>query len=909
MPGNQGHSDHVGRTRRTKRKADEEGKPPSGKTKRRTAPKRAASSPKDATRLASSRPAGTVTTPSAATSTPTPKKIPVARPTRSARSYADSSSQRGTGGSSRTAAPTNVGNDCGPAAPATQPSRSNTVNGQQTMVNETRAEKINMLLQNPGLLSLLEAHLPTTSAQPSVLPVDGSANLQDNLADHNPVSLNEAGFNDSVVPNRRSNAVNDSDLSDDKEDELPYEDNDDEDEEHEDASDANTDRGQIGAPNLGESEDEREVSFTEQVGNEPYNPAANARRMHRDLTDPIDEDRPSGPSIDVGELHTHGTSTARHWAVNSRENAAVLNISGVDESAVLTIVQGLKTFISKEMNMSFNKLSEEVRSDREELHKLREDVTQATSIMTTTACSLFIKNPATTPRGKEIQRKICLLPAIFNDNIMLMIVPRVVTGFFATSVLCGSSYTTISSTAIQFYSVLNFSLQPHDRKNLKFSSEVGKMYSKFRYSLLMSSLLALQRNTFNNFSNTLTDSLVDDSESKGEGDDSQGYQRHAMQQQPFWLKHGYIVSEHCVTAGFKMEGGASTDSDETQDNGDATQTTRDNESCDNMDQAPSNDNSQSSTKQKSNRSGPLTRNEIATEASCMLYRIITGVLSRSRNASKLQLFHDLTYLFVGWKHHGSQIDQKSLKMKWEAPLTGDIKYIDGLARTKTVRPSEQRSIKRRILDQIDLDNITLLETLIAEHPELSVLVEHDVLVNGVVTQLRFRVNLIEVACRYLASYITLESAAKSKDALRADQNSLKVIIVLAIGLRIMLDKAIRDLSTQGSAPWINNTGVMVTRGRPRRRSTNNSNSTTQLAQYAFESIDTISIDRLQPSPSKQKDALNQMILKLTEQEFASKMVTLNGSSLKTIGSTEAAGTDSSDQAPIEADEIQGVFAL
>ena len=176
-------------------------------------------------------------------------------------------------------------------------------------------------------------------------------------------------------------------------------------------------------------------------------------------------------------------------------------------------------------------------------------------------------------------------------------------------------------------------------------------------------------------------------------------------------------------------------------------------------------------------------------------------------------------------------------------------------------------MKRLELDQMDLDNITHLEVLISEHPELSLVIEHDVMVNGAVTRLRFRMSVIEVACRYLASYITLDSASNVKDALSADKRILKVILVLAIGIRQLLEKAIKDMSTNGKIPWYKNSVSKVKRVRP-RRSISIGNNPTQLTPYIFESIDGMSLDNLQPPPSKQKQALNQMILKLTEQELA-----------------------------------------
>ena len=320
------------------------------------------------------------------------------------------------------------------------------------------------------------------------------------------------------------------------------------------------------------------------------------------------------------------------------------------------------------------------------------------------------------------------------------------------------------------------------------------------------------------------------------------------------------------------------------------------------------DSSQSSNKPKQNRSGPLTKSEIATEGGAMVYRIITSLLYRSRAASKIQLFHDLTYLFIGWSQHGSPVDQKSLTITWEAPLNTDIDYIDGLARTKVMRPYERGSVPRQEMDQSDLENVGHLENLISEHPELSIIIQHEVLVNATVCQLRYRMNLIEVACRYLAAYITLDSVAKGKDALSTDKHVLKLIIVLSIGLRKLLDEPIRDMASQRSVPWYDNNSAKGKRGRP-KRTCSTTRSGQQPIQYKFEEINGFSLEQLQPPPSKQREVLNQMILKMTEQEYTSKMVRTNGTGRATVNDTAGLSLVGNDVTPIEADKREGVFAL
>lgn len=78
----------------------------------------------------------------------------------------------------------------------------------------------------------------------------------------------------------------------------------------------------------------------------------------------------------------------------------------------------LEDIYFKKMGTSINKIREEVRTGKEDLRTLLENVFQATSIIITAACVLFIKQPATTPSVTMKQRKMYLPPAIFDDNVL-----------------------------------------------------------------------------------------------------------------------------------------------------------------------------------------------------------------------------------------------------------------------------------------------------------------------------------------------------------------------------------------------------------------------------------------------------------------------------------------------------------
>lgn len=661
-------------------------------------------------------------------------------------------------------------------------------------------------------------------------------------------------------------------------------------------------RGTQARVRLGGSDDEQDLSLQDDRSNNADVPSVPKRGVHT-----VDNE-PEG-SGGNGEEESPVVKGSTNECADGIPAEKV--VSGIDETVVVNVVRNLKKSLLKDLQSSFHQVLSEIRTDRESIIKLRDHVSELTSIVTTTATAIFIKHAANQPRGKEIQRKLCLLPAFFNDHFMLMVTPRVVIGFFVNNFASGSTYNVIEDKGVEYLSLMYFSMQPNDKRNEKFSSQVGKVYSKFRYSLLTTSLLAMQENSFNTFQRDSDQSTELEPLPTADAQESSTVSPSvSAMRQPFYLKAGYITGDHCTSVANKQDKRRvnETEDNEQTDGDFPPQVSGDNESTDNI------ESSQSSGKAKVSRNGPLTRDEIATEAASMVYRIGTSVFYRSRQCSKLQLFHDVTYLFTGWGQHDVTIDQRTLKIHWEKEKTTEISYIDDLPRTKLIRPTERRSDIGQDQDKIDTDNIIHLETLISQHPELSLIVEHNVMVENNTCLLRYRINLIEVACRLLASYVTLDSVAKGKEALCTDKRCFKAIVALAIGLRRLMEGSINDLNTKHEVLWANNQIKKGKRGgkrgRPRRLCSSSqatSRPSGSSSEYKFENVNGMSLDQLQPAPSKQKELLNHMILNLTMEEFKARSITNNNGSTSLANAHMNHALLSSRGTRIQADESQSVF--
>ena len=165
----------------------------------------------------------------------------------------------------------------------------------------------------------------------------------------------------------------------------------------------------------------------------------------------------------------------------------------------------------------------------------------------------------------------------------------------------------------------------------------------------------------------------------------------------------------------------------------------------------------------------------------------------------------------------------------------------------------------------------------------------------------------------MAAYITLDSAAKAKDALCVDKRCLKVVTLMALGLRRLMEKAVSVHNRTNSIPWTNNVCSKTRQGRQKRVSTDPSTDSTEREtsgagiKYMFECVNGISLNQILPAPSTQKQLLNNMILSMTSEEFKAKSVDTVEDMFRRSNDDDGQGVSATRGTYIRADEVQGVF--
>lgn len=623
----------------------------------------------------------------------------------------------------------------------------------------------------------------------------------------------------------------------------------------------------------GESENEEEISLR---------PTANSRKRQFQHCEEDEERVEKRGSTDPG-IGRSGEQSGNNSRVTEYRPSPQF-----DETVIVETVRSLNAELRRDAQSSNEALLNELKKERNSNLRMRDDVKFLSSIVTAIAGVVCKKQGVAGPKQKEIQKYLGILPFVFSDNIMVSVLGKCFIGFAIKEAHHGDT-PTLENIGIELIRLMLFAKNPSETKKEKYSSELGLKYSKFRHGILLSSILALQKNSFKTFFTKrghemvkLADMKSNDSKEdfgkSGEDDQKQGATGEiypsifgTKQIQPPWLEPGYIGVEHCDEAARKAENIRDPDLSRTL----SSSFPADNEST-----VGSQSSTVSEDPAKKTNAGIMNRTKlpknvqvtpdlIACEAAGIVYRIITNILHKGRDACRIQLFHELLYPFTSWSQLQKDVNQKSLKLEWQKSESVDMGYYNDPPLMGEVSSLDRFNGAHRIIDEIDSLNMRTLEKYLSEHPEMTLVVEHDVVVSGRTVALRSYMNIMAVAAKLVSSFCTLENNSTVTDILGIHRSSMTVVTVVSLALRKLIDKSVKEVRERSNIPWLNcKTG--------KQKAIKNKKRVGQSLQglsdpsYKFPEISGLSIDDLQPAPSKQKDILGPMLLHLKEAEFKAK---------------------------------------
>ena len=338
--------------------------------------------------------------------------------------------------------------------------------------------------------------------------------------------------------------------------------------------------------------------------------------------------------------------------------------------------------------------------------------------------------------------------------------------------------------------------------------------------------------------------------------------------QPLWLKMGYITAAHCDEAATKAESRKAEEPSRSTDTESCAGSVQSSET-EGRSPKPS---AATNSRARNKRTVSELRNLIGVEAAGQVYRLITSHLHKARDSCKLQMFHDVLYVFTGWSQHQKLIDQRSLRLSWmdRTPSSFLDSWAD-IPRMTEVRVQDRYEAETIKSEEVNSGNLKRVSEFISKHPEMTLVVTHDVMVKGKVQTLRYFVSILEVAAKLLAAFCTLDSNSRAKDILSVHSESFKVVSVIAHTLRSLIDLTMKEVNHDGTVRWADSVAKKKKVSRKLRTGSDDcTDNVPVLNSFKYPIFMGISIDDYLPAPSTQKSVLESMLLSLKEGEFQSK---------------------------------------
>lgn len=554
------------------------------------------------------------------------------------------------------------------------------------------------------------------------------------------------------------------------------------------------------------------------------------------------------------------------------------NASGVqiDDSVVINAVQAMRRDMEEVFRSELRSVKEELNSDKATIKELKEEVSELGVVISTVGSLLVNKNSCGNSKvQKEVDRTLCILRAFFTEKLISTVLSKCLICHCEKLISFGDAQH-FERLGCIFLSLINFSVQPNERKKEKYETEVGKKFSLFRHGILLSSFLALQKNAFGTF---LTEREQQAARDISKVISNRGVYGGANAEtctgngaaedtflgsksvQPRWLRKGFVLVGHCEEASAKAENRKLDDTSNPERSND----------MESFSTSLSEERGNRQPTSKNSRASPymVLKNAIAVEAATRVYRVITNHLHKARDSCKVQMFHDVSYVFTGWSQHQSKIDQKSLKIRWGERASKSFDYMENVPKMTEVKIQERYHSETIQSEEIHSANMKVVSDFISKHPEMTLVISHDVIVGGRVKQLKYLTNVIEVAAKFVASFCTLDTNSRARDILSIDAHGLKVIMIIAIALRAIIDRTIEDTNIDGSVMWAGSVSRKKRAGRRSRLRTED-NAEEGSIEYNYPKVCGIGIDDFLPPPSKQKDVLESMLLTLKSGEFERK---------------------------------------
>ena len=224
------------------------------------------------------------------------------------------------------------------------------------------------------------------------------------------------------------------------------------------------------------------------------------------------------------------------------------------KSEVMDAVRLCGIKVEEVVKSSLEGVVTDLRLYADSIAKMKEDVAEITSMVAALSTMTFNKqNSGTKKYQMEVGKMLCTLHAYFDVKLLCAVISKC---YICHCVTLHQEMGDNLQLGSLLFGLILFSVQPSDRKRENFESVVGKKFSVFRHGILLSSVLALQRNSFGTFLTDrealIADTMRVNNKAPRDGGNDDDFLSRKFKH-PRWLQTGYITMAHCDEAAAKAE--------------------------------------------------------------------------------------------------------------------------------------------------------------------------------------------------------------------------------------------------------------------------------------------------------------------------------------------------------------------
>lgn len=165
----------------------------------------------------------------------------------------------------------------------------------------------------------------------------------------------------------------------------------------------------------------------------------------------------------------------RSTSVDLANTPQTVHPSGkMNDFDVVNMVNKVEDCIADHYRVIVGRMVTKIRKERDNRSKMHVCEDEPRTIVATSSANISIKRPSASPRLEDIQRNICLLPALFNKRFRLKVLSINLIEYLPTMIDGDEPYHHLQPRVSFMLPILYFNKKSNEKSKGKFATAIGR---------------------------------------------------------------------------------------------------------------------------------------------------------------------------------------------------------------------------------------------------------------------------------------------------------------------------------------------------------------------------------------------------------------------------------------------------